>query len=511
MDVDVFFVVDNTKDWPPEMPGAEVVAARDYLTNPRYGSGAKGRVFNLCGSYTYQSFGYYVSLLAAARGHKPLPSVTAIQEMKSLTILRFVSEELDELIQESLTRARTDRFTLSIYFGRNVAKHYDRLCAVLFQQFQAPLLRARFVKNNQKWILQSIKPIPTSEIPDDHWSYVIDFSQEYFAKRPQPVRKKVQGRYDLGILYNPEESTKPSNEKAIKKFIKAAESMGFDVELISKEDYGRIAEFDALFIRETTNVHHHTYRFAQRAEAEGVVVLDDQESILKCSNKVYLAELLERYHIDKPKTVIVDKYTRDRIGRELDLPCVLKQPDSSFSQGVHKAATHEELEAALDDLLDKSDLIIAQEFLPTEYDWRVGILDRQPLFVCKYHMAPNDWKIQHTDETGETDYGKVETMAWEDAPKKVVKTALAAANLIGDGLYGVDLKQVGNRICVIEVNDNPNIDCGFEDEVLKDKLYHKVMEVFLHRVEKRKERKSPSRSKEHDDKDKDERDDDSAT
>jgi glutathione synthase/RimK-type ligase-like ATP-grasp enzyme len=57
-----------------------------------------------------------------------------------------------------------------------------------------------------------------------------------------------------------------------------------------------------------------------------------------------------------------------------------------------------------------------------------------------------------------------------------------AANLIGDGLYGVDLKQVGRECYVIEVNDNPNIDAGTEDAVLKDALYREVMGVFLRRI-----------------------------
>jgi glutathione synthase/RimK-type ligase-like ATP-grasp enzyme len=72
------------------------------------------------------------------------------------------------------------------------------------------------------------------------------------------------------------------------------------------------------------------------------------------------------------------------------------------------------------------------------------------------------------------------------APTGVVKTALKAANLIGDGLYGVDLKQVGKGACVIEVNDNPNIDAGYEDDVLQDELYLRIMEVFLKRIENRK-------------------------
>lgn len=51
---------------------------------------------------------------------------------------------------------------------------------------------------------------------------------------------------------------------------------------------------------------------------------------------------------------------------------------------------------------------------------------------------------------------------------------MKTANLIGDGLYGVDLKQAGDKVVVIEVNDNPNIDCGVEDVYLGDDLYKLV-------------------------------------
>ncbi|CAN5251149.1 RimK family protein [soil metagenome] len=487
----IIFVVDNPKDWPPELSGVEVIGARGYLTDPKYGQVRSTRVFNLCSSYQYQSLGYYVSLLAAARGHRPLPSITAIQEMKSLTILRFVSEELDELMQKSMAHIHSDKFTLSIYFGKNVAKRYDRLAAILFKQFQAPLLRAKFVRQQQKWMLQSIRPMPTDEIPEDHWPAVLLFATDYFENRRQHrAVKRTVGRYDLAILHNPGVSHPPSNEKAMKKFVKAAEKLGFETELITKEDYGRLAEFDALFIRETTSVHHHTYRFAQRAAAEGLVTIDDPESILKCTNKVFLEELLERNDIDRPKTLIVHRGNTAEIEKQIGFPCILKQPDSSFSQGVFKVQNKADLKAALEDLFDKSDLIIVQEFLPTDFDWRVGVIDNKPIYVCKYFMAKEQWKIQHTDQAdGKTLYGEVETLRVEDAPKSVVQTALKAAKLIGNSLYGVDLKQIGSRVLVIEVNDNPSIDTPFEDAVYKDQLYNTIMEVFLQRVEAQKQKK----------------------
>jgi glutathione synthase/RimK-type ligase-like ATP-grasp enzyme len=51
-------------------------------------------------------------------------------------------------------------------------------------------------------------------------------------------------------------------------------------------------------------------------------------------------------------------------------------------------------------LLEKSELIIAQEFLPTAFDWRVGIFDRQPLFACRYYMAKRHWQILRRDPAG---------------------------------------------------------------------------------------------------------------
>jgi glutathione synthase/RimK-type ligase-like ATP-grasp enzyme len=77
-------------------------------------------------------------------------------------------------------------------------------------------------------------------------------------------------------------------------------------------------------------------------------------------------------------------------------------------------------------------------------------------------------------------------VAVAEAPEEVVKIALKAANLIGDGLYGVDIKQVGGRCYVIEVNDNPNVDAGNEDGVLKDALYREIMGSFVRRIEARK-------------------------
>jgi glutathione synthase/RimK-type ligase-like ATP-grasp enzyme len=67
-----------------------------------------------------------------------------------------------------------------------------------------------------------------------------------------------------------------------------------------------------------------------------------------------------------------------------------------------------------------------------------------------------------------------------------MKTALKAADLIGDGLYGVDLKETPAGPVVIEVNDNPSLDAGVEDKVLGDQLYARLIGEFVARLDRRR-------------------------
>ena len=482
----ILIVVDNPDRWPLRIPGVATVAARDYLTEASYSESRGITVFNLCRSYAYQSLGYYVSLLGEARGHRPKPSIAAIQDMKMQAVVRVVNDDLRNELQRALAPIQSEEFELSIYFGRPLAKRYERLAQGLFNAFQAPLMRARFARHGDTWVLDRIGPIPANDIPDSHHPDVITSAQRYFANRRFTPRPKQQTRYDLALLVDPEEDNPPSNKAALALFERVAAGRGLGVERITKDDFGRIAEFDALFVRTTTSVNHYTYRFARRAAAAGLVVIDDPQSIVRCANKVYLAELMNRYRIRSPRTMIVHEGNADQVAEQLGLPCVLKAPDSAFSKGVVRVDSAEDLQRELTRLLDDSELAIAQEYLPTEYDWRVGVLDGKPLFVCRYFMAPKHWQIYKHQEGGDYDVGKVETLSVDAAPRQVVRTAVKAASLIGDGLYGVDLKQSGRKLYLIEVNDNPNVDHGYEDRVLGRALYELLVQSFIDRIERNK-------------------------
>ena len=143
--MNLLFVVNNPKDWPLEIPGVTVVPARSYLTDAQYFEDRSAKVFNLCRSYKYQSAGYYVSLLAAARGHHPLPSLSTIQDLRSPGVARLLSEDLEELMQRTLKPLQVSEFSMNIFFGRSGDPAYDTLAWNLFGIFETPLLRAEFV------------------------------------------------------------------------------------------------------------------------------------------------------------------------------------------------------------------------------------------------------------------------------------------------------------------------------------------------------------------------------
>jgi glutathione synthase/RimK-type ligase-like ATP-grasp enzyme len=475
----------------PVLEGTELVAARDYLSDSTWAEQRGCRVLNLCRSYRYQKAGYYTSLLAHARGHRPLPSLATMQAAKSATIVRFISDELFEEVQRSFAGETMGSVTLEIFFGRETSGEHLQLGASLFGRLALPLMRAAFIRNDRsgEWSLTSCAPLATEQLAPDRRTLLVDAMRTFLRRRHTPHRPD-HGRYDLAILHDPREAEPPSNEGALRRFQEAAEAEGFAVELIEREDYARVGEFDALFIRETTAVNHRTFRFAQRAAAAGLVVIDDPESILRCTNKVYLAEALGRHGIPAPRTLIAHRGNLAQVAEALGLPLVLKQPDSSFSQGVVKAIDAESFRAETARLLRRSDLVVAQAFVPTDFDWRIGVLSRRPLFACKYYMARWHWQVVRREGNERTE-GASECVPLPDVPPAVLDAAVRAANLIGDGLYGVDIKEIDGQAYVIEVNDNPSIDAESEDQLLGEALYRTVMADIRRRLDERRRVRAP--------------------
>jgi glutathione synthase/RimK-type ligase-like ATP-grasp enzyme len=485
-------VVEKASDWSSYYPSVDVMSAMDYLREPVGGDDERTHVINLCRSYKYLGTGYYVSLLAEARGHKVMPSVRTVNDLRRRSLYGVDIDDLNQKLTHFLPAGGRDTtdFGILVYFGETAYPALQDLARQVFESFPCPLLRIEF-ERDRVWQVSAIKPVGLQTLDDaqeDAFAEELDrFSKKLWRK---PRARKLY-RYDIAMLVDPAEQMPPSNKKALKAFVAAGKELGIEVDPIGKNDYQRLAEYDGLFIRETTASDNHTYRFSHRAEKEGMVVIDDPTSILRCTNKIFLNDLMVSRKLAVPRTEILyrddSKGMKDVVAK-LGFPLVLKIPDGSFSRGVVKVEDEEALAQAASSLFQHSALLLAQEYVYTEFDWRIGVLNREPLYACKYYMSRGHWQIYNHGAKGTAKSGGFETIAVNDAPAEVVKLALKATQPIGDGLYGVDLKQVGNKPpVVIEVNDNPSIDAGVEDAHLGNELYLRVMQEFLRRMERKRQ------------------------
>ena len=482
-------VVEKASDWGSYYPSENVVTAVDYLKQPLRDDDERVQVINLCRSYKYLGTGYYVSLLAEARGHRVIPSVRTINDLRRRSLYGLDVEDLNQKLARFLPDARdTTDFGLLLYFGETHYAPLQDLARQIFETFPCPILRIEF-ERERVWRIAAIKPSGLHTLDDPQEDAFADALDKFSKKLWRKPRARKKYRYDIAMLVDPNEAMPPSNRRALKSFVEAGKDLGIEVEPIGKNDYARLAEYDGLFIRETTSIENHTYRFANKAEKEGMVVIDDPASILRCTNKIYLHDLLRSRKLPTPRTEILYRDDARRLAdlpELLGFPIVLKIPDGSFSRGIVKVEDAEQLRRGVEELFQHTALVIAQEFMFTDFDWRIGVLNKEPLYACQYFMSRGHWQIYNHGARGAAKSGGFRTLPVRDAPADVVKLAQKATALIGDGLYGVDLKQVGGRTVIIEVNDNPSIDAGVEDEYLGDDLYRRIMEEFVRRLERKR-------------------------
>lgn len=101
-------------------------------------------------------------------------------------------------------------------------------------------------------------------------------------------------------------------------------------------------------------------------------------------------------------------------------------------------------------------------------------------------MVKNHWQIYDHTNQKKTLSGGFDTLPTFEVPKAVLQAALKATKSIGDGFYGVDIKEHNGKAYVIEVNDNPNVDNRVEDQYLGSELYMLIMQEFVRRIEESK-------------------------
>jgi glutathione synthase/RimK-type ligase-like ATP-grasp enzyme len=479
-------LVDQPKDLPNADTPHKVITTSEYLARPRLFDTGRPKLVNLARSYAYQSKGYYASLLAEARGHRVVPTVETMLELREAKLYEHALPELEDELNRCARRADFQpeaELKLLVCFGISRDPRFESFGRLLFDWFRCPALEVTVEPGN--WLsIDRIRPRNITRLANGEAAFLRQSLHQHTKREWRDPKARTVAKYDLAVLYDPNEKMAPSSPSSIKHMARIAERLSVDVEPITRRQLAELAEYDGLFIRETTSIDNHTYRFARRAWQEGMPVIDDPISMIRCTNKVFLMELLGQNQVPTPPTVMLaDAGDLPKAMDELGLPLVVKIPDGSFSRGVHKVSTADEFRRITDELFEETDLVLAQKFLPTEFDWRVGVLAGEPLFVCQYRMARGHWQIVKHRPDGSAREGGFRTFELEQAPRALIDVAVRAARPIGDGFYGVDIKETDHGFIVMEVNDNPNLEHGIEDQVGKDEVWTRLLRWFIERFE----------------------------
>jgi glutathione synthase/RimK-type ligase-like ATP-grasp enzyme len=288
--------------------------------------------------------------------------------------------------------------------------------------------------------------------------------------------------FKLAILYDKHAKYSPSNLLAIDRFCESAYLLHVKPIIIGASNVDGISAYNGLFIRDTTHPKHYTYQLSMAAENFGLKVLDSTYAIDKGCNKIWQIERFREHNIQHPKSTFTTWMNYGHFDNNIDYPVVIKIPDSCFSQGVYLVKNKEEFIETIVKIFKKGTIydysLIVQEFIKTDFDWRIGILDKKIIFACKYYMVDHDWKIIKYDRNGNYIEGHHEAVSIDSIPSKVTDIAYQCMKFLDEGLYGIDIKETKEKCYAIEINDNPSIDGGVEDKIEGSKIYEAILKWF---------------------------------
>lgn len=251
----------------------------------------------------YLSKGYYCSLLAEARSHRVLPSVRTINDLREVDALSLVPLQ-SKINLPPANDTPTSLIELTLLMGQVQETQWQPLAKSVYNRFPAPVLLLSLSQAQEGWNLK-LRRGSLQDLNEQQQSYLITHLQTLEQHHLHPTSRKKSARWDMAILVNEKESLPPSNTEAIKKFCKAASKFNIQTTLIQSSEEVNLSQFDALFIRETTAIDHPTYRLACQAEREGLIVMDDPASILRCCNKVFLQDAFRYQGVPSLKTWVL--------------------------------------------------------------------------------------------------------------------------------------------------------------------------------------------------------------
>ena len=189
-------------------------------------------------------------------------------------------------------------------FGLTQDPRFEAFGRLLFDWYRCPALEVT-ISPGKRWKIDRLRARPLGKLgPEDAAFFraaLHHHSAARLAQSARPHRRQIFARRALRSA-GETAAVLRRDDPLFPEIRRAAFRRGRTVD---QAQLAELAEFDGLFIRATTSIDNYTYRFARRALQEGMPVIDDPVSMIRCTNKVYLHELMEAHGVPIPPTVML--------------------------------------------------------------------------------------------------------------------------------------------------------------------------------------------------------------
>ncbi len=218
-----------------------IVSSDDYVTRPYMLGGARQKLIILARSYNYQTAGYYCALLAEARGHRVMPNVETMLDLRSRAHYEHALPELEEALNRDLKNfaGEAARFACSSPSAVPKSPASSTSRRSLFEWFRAPTLTVTL--KGESW--HSIRKIELTSLfrcTPERKKFFAAALKAYTVRKWRAQKPRSVPRYSIAVLYDPKEALPPSDLNTLKHWSKLAAPLGVEVEPIMRKDLGRL-------------------------------------------------------------------------------------------------------------------------------------------------------------------------------------------------------------------------------------------------------------------------------
>ncbi|HEV2626815.1 MAG TPA: RimK-like ATPgrasp N-terminal domain-containing protein, partial [Xanthobacteraceae bacterium] len=195
-------------DQPRDLPNAEtphkVITTSEYLARPRLFEMGRPKLVNLARSYAYQSKGYYASLLAEARGHRVVPTVETMLELREQKLYEHALPDLEEELNRCSRRAdfqSVGEFKLLVCFGIARDERFEPFGRLLFDWFRCPALEV-IIETGGTWLsIERIRPRAITRLANGEAEFFRESLHNHTKREWRDPKARSVAKYDLAVLY----------------------------------------------------------------------------------------------------------------------------------------------------------------------------------------------------------------------------------------------------------------------------------------------------------------------